>query len=45
MKTLVIGYGNESRRDDGIGRYVVEQLAKQDLPGVELQTAHQLHLI
>ena len=42
MKTLVIGYGNESRRDDGVGRYVVEQLAKQDLQEVELQTAHQL---
>jgi hydrogenase maturation protease len=42
MKTLVIGYGNESRRDDGVGRYVVEQLAMHDLPDVELQTAHQL---
>jgi hydrogenase maturation protease len=42
MKTLVIGYGNESRRDDGVGRYVVEQLAKHSLPEVELQTAHQL---
>jgi hydrogenase maturation protease len=44
MKTLVIGYGNESRRDDGVGRYVVEQLAKHDLPDVELQTAHQLEV-
>ncbi len=44
MKTLVIGYGNESRRDDGVGRYVVEQLAKLDLPGVELQTARQLEV-
>jgi hydrogenase maturation protease len=42
MKTLVIGYGNDSRRDDGVGRYVVEQLAQRGLPGVELQTAHQL---
>ncbi len=44
MKTLVIGYGNESRRDDGVGRYVVEQLARLDLPDVELQTAHQLEV-
>lgn len=44
MKTLIIGYGNDSRRDDGVGRYVVEQLAKHDLPGVELQTAHQLEV-
>ena len=44
MKTLVIGYGNESRRDDGVGRYVIEQLAQHDLPDVELQTAHQLEV-
>jgi hydrogenase maturation protease len=44
MKTLVIGYGNDSRRDDGVGRYVIEQLAKHDLPDVELQTAHQLEV-
>jgi hydrogenase maturation protease len=44
MKTLIIGYGNDSRRDDGVGRYVVEQLAKHGLPDVELQTAHQLEV-
>jgi hydrogenase maturation protease len=44
MKTLVIGYGNESRRDDGVGRYVVERLAQHDLPDVELQTARQLEV-
>ena len=44
MKTLVIGYGNESRRDDGVGRYVIEQLSKLHLPDVELQTAHQLEV-
>jgi len=44
MKTLVLGYGNESRRDDGVGQYVVKQLAKHDLPDVELQTAHQLEV-
>jgi len=44
MKTLVIGYGNDSRNDDGVGRYVVEQLAARKLPGVELETAHQLEV-
>jgi hydrogenase maturation protease len=44
MKTLVIGYGNDSRRDDGVGRYVIEQLSKHDLPEFELQTAHQLEV-
>jgi len=44
MKTLVIGYGNDSRRDDGVGRYVIEQLTKLHLPDVELQTAHQLEV-
>ncbi len=42
MKTLIIGYGNRSRRDDGIGWFVIEQLAALDLPGVELETGHQL---
>jgi hydrogenase maturation protease len=44
MKTLVIGYGNCSRRDDGVGRFVVEQLAKRELPDVELEVAHQLEV-
>ncbi len=42
MKTLIIGYGNRSRRDDGIGWFVIEQLATLNLPGVELETGHQL---
>ena len=37
---LVIGYGNQSRRDDGVGWFVLEQLAALDLPNVELETAH-----
>lgn len=44
MKTLVIGYGNNSRRDDGVGWFVIEQLATRELPGVELRTAHQLEV-
>jgi hydrogenase maturation protease len=44
MKTLVIGYGNGSRCDDAVGRHVVESLASLNLPGVELETAHQLEV-
>ena len=44
MKTLVIGYGNDSRNDDGAGWFVVSELAKLDLPGVTLETAHQLEV-
>jgi hydrogenase maturation protease len=42
MKTLVIGYGNDSRNDDGAGWFVVAELAKLGLPDVTLQTAQQL---
>jgi len=44
MKTIVIGYGNDSRNDDGVGWFVVEQLAKLDLADVTLETAHQLEV-
>lgn len=44
VKTLIIGYGNQSRRDDGVGWFVLEQLAALDLPGVELETSHQLEV-
>ena len=44
MKTLVIGYGNDSRNDDGAGWFVIHELAKLDLPGVTLETAHQLEV-
>jgi hydrogenase maturation protease len=42
MTTLIIGYGNRSRRDDGVGWFVLEQLAALDLTGVELESGHQL---
>lgn len=44
MKTLVIGYGNDSRRDDGVGRYVIEQLATHRLAATDLEVAHQLEV-
>jgi hydrogenase maturation protease len=44
VKTLVIGYGNDSRRDDGVGRYVIEQLAARPLTNADLEVAHQLEV-
>jgi hydrogenase maturation protease len=42
MHTLILGYGNRSRTDDGVGWFVIEQLQKLALPGVELLSSHQL---
>lgn len=42
MKTLVLGYGNRSRTDDGAGWFVLERLQELGLPHVELHTSHQL---
>jgi hydrogenase maturation protease len=39
---LVIGYGNDLRGDDGIGRRVAEAIAEAGLPGVRVRTTHQL---
>jgi hydrogenase maturation protease len=44
MNTLVIGYGNRSRGDDGVGWDVAERLECRDLPGVEVCVAHQLEV-
>jgi hydrogenase maturation protease len=44
MKTLVLGYGNESRNDDGVGWFVVAALHQHSLPGVAFETAHQLEV-
>jgi hydrogenase maturation protease len=44
MKILIIGYGNQSRRDDGVGWFVLEQLAALKLPGVDLETSQQLEI-
>lgn len=47
-RTLVIAYGNSSRRDDAAGHYVVEELAKAigaAAAGVELVKAHQLDVV
>ncbi len=39
---LVIGYGNELRRDDGAGCRVVRELAALGLPGVRARVVQQL---
>lgn len=44
VKTLIIGYGNRSRRDDGVGWFVIEKLAALNLPGVELEIGQQLEI-
>ncbi len=43
-KVLVIGYGNPLRRDDGVGPYVAERVARYGLPGVTTCVAHQLQV-
>ena len=41
-KTLVIGYGNTLRRDDGAGPEVARRVAELGLPNVKVVEAHQL---
>jgi hydrogenase maturation protease len=31
-KTLICGFGNSLRRDDGLGAYIIDQLAELELP-------------
>jgi hydrogenase maturation protease len=42
MKTLVIGYGNTLRGDDGVGSMVAELVAAWNLPEVRSLSVHQL---
>lgn len=42
MKTLVIGYGNQLRGDDGVGPQVAEQLAAEHCPEVDVKIVQQL---
>jgi hydrogenase maturation protease len=39
---LVIGFGNELRRDDGIGPRIARAVADWDVPGVRVLAVHQL---
>ncbi len=42
MVSLVIGYGNDLRSDDGAGRVVAERLDALALPGVTVRSVIQL---
>jgi hydrogenase maturation protease len=42
LRTLVIGYGNELRRDDGAGPAVARMIGEMNLPGVTVEVCHQL---
>lgn len=42
LKTLVVGYGNILRGDDGAGPSVARRLDEEHLPGVIIRTLHQL---
>ncbi len=39
---LLIGYGNELRRDDGVGPRIARAVAEWDIPGVCALAVHQL---
>jgi hydrogenase maturation protease len=41
-RLLVIGYGNELRRDDAAGPFAARAVAAWELPGVEAVAVHQL---
>lgn len=41
-KTLILGYGNSLRADDGAGVAVIDRLQAVDVRGVELQRCQQL---
>ena len=39
---LVVGYGNDLRRDDAAGRRVADSIDRRELPGVTVRTSAQL---
>ncbi|WP_322742611.1 hydrogenase maturation protease [Synechocystis salina] len=38
----MIGYGNTLRRDDGVGRYLAEEIEQQNWPHCQVISTHQL---
>ena len=42
--TLVLGWGNPARGDDGLGPALIEALAEMELPGVATDTDFQLQV-
>ena len=43
-KTLIIGYGNTLRSDDGIGVWIADRIDSLHPQNVDVRTCHQLHL-
>jgi len=41
-RVLLVGYGNTSRRDDGVGPYVVERIQDRAIDNISTLTLHQL---
>lgn len=44
MKTLIIGYGNPGRQDDGLGPALGERIEKLALDGVSVDIDYQLNI-
>ncbi|HKJ26025.1 MAG TPA: hydrogenase maturation protease [Anaerolineales bacterium] len=48
MKTLIYGYGNPGRQDDGLGNAVCQRLeawvSENQLPGIEFDSNYQLNI-
>lgn len=44
MRTLVLGYGNTTRCDDGAGIRIAQEIEKEKLPDVDVMTYQQLHV-
>jgi len=42
LETLIIGYGNTLRGDDGVGRYLADQIAELKWPHCRVLSVHQL---
>lgn len=43
-ETLILGWGNPGRRDDGLGPAFIDALAQLELPGVEVDSNYQLQI-
>lgn len=43
-RTVVLGYGNPGRRDDGLGPAAAAALEARPVPGVEVEAAYQLNI-
>ena len=44
MKTLVVGYGNPLRSDDGVGPFLANEIGGLAMEDVTVKTCHQLNV-